>query len=412
MAGYRLPIFQKLLSALGFVDSTADESQRLISHESAEIMSRNHPTPRERRDSEVGRTLRSLEKKLDDLPQKFHKVLLENEKELKNTREQADILNSKLKSLKSELLQEIEQRKTSDEKARSQAIMIHQLNKDKKKLREVILSRSTRQEISDEMVKQHFSKIRQQIQAIVHSAVYDVNHPLSGSDGTQPQFVLDFEQRYNSYSSSDRVFLTRAMVFEIVHSFILSKDAFGVESSQNFEDNFEARLEQALGDFEGHLRGKKVPSSLVSEWRLATIKCIETFNPEPKDPTPARNHILNLLEPLLKPGDDHSKLDADVFRLCEDAYHLRLLTRHSHDRYYFHCFDGGINFDPDQGWVEPCGVLGGGETSNVVAFTICGALAKETGKGNENFICLEPAHVVVQARELKELPDSKKISRS
>ncbi|KAG5928620.1 hypothetical protein E4U42_000335 [Claviceps africana] len=241
----------------------------------------------------------------------------------------AELTQSDLESLQTQSAQEIDALR---EELHAQTVTIKQLNEDKQKLREVILGNTARQKVSDDVIKQRFASIRQQIQVIANNSALDVNRPLPAYLVTRDPFEIDFQQRYTLYSPADRTFLVRSKVYEIIYCWILGKDVFGVVSSyqkhprvQNFKDGVEVRFEQFLGNFEGHLRK-------------------------------------------------------------------------SDNRYCFRHPDIGNRFGPDKGHVEPCGVLGGGEMSTVIAFTICGALMKDTGEGTENSVCLEPAHVVVQPR--------------
>ncbi|KAG6016207.1 hypothetical protein E4U43_004059 [Claviceps pusilla] len=395
---------------------TTDEFQLSTSDGSVETMRGISVLTLKDHEIAIQKALRPLIKKLDEVPinvsEEIKKSWLKSERQLEEKTQEADKLKSDLESLRKKLDQE---REASKEKVVAQNALIKQLTDEKKKLREVILSSTTRQKISDEVIKQRFANLRQQIQAIANSAAFDVNRALNHSYPATDDFEMDFQQRYRLYDLPNRVFLIRSKVYEIIQYFILSRDVFGVVSScenaqksqkfstfPNSQNDWETRVEQGLVDFEGHLRAKEVPDNFISDWRLATIKCVETFNSQPKDPTVARDLVWSLLMPLLKPMAEESKIRAEISQLCDDAYNLRLQTRQSEDRYCFRIPDCGIPFDPSKGFVEPLGVIGGGQMSTFVAFPIFGALFKETGKGTENSHCLEPAHVVVQAKEGQE----------
>ncbi|KAG6302019.1 hypothetical protein E4U09_004024 [Claviceps aff. purpurea] len=269
---------------------------------------------------------------------------------------------------------------------------IRELDEDKKKLREVILGNTVNQKISDEDIKQRFANLRQQIQALANNLAYEL-HP-----------------QYRLQSRADWVFEMRASIFRIIHYFILNRDIFGLaESCSPAQHNSEVRLDHALGDFEGLLRAKKVTNKFISDWRLATFKCVETFGHAPGDTSFARFDIWDILLPLHKPGQDVSKLDTDVQQLCENAFTLRLLTRQTDARYQFEIPKMGVEYDPTEGSVEAYGVIGGGEESNIIAIPFCGALMKYTVNEDTEISCvLEPAQVVVQAMESQKPSDATK----
>ncbi|KAG6159393.1 hypothetical protein E4U37_003524 [Claviceps purpurea] len=335
--------------------------------------------------------------------------------EMKST--EAKGLRSTLQSLRKQSLQE---KADSQDKVAGLTTTIQQLDEDKKKLREVILTQvnlgnTLRYQISDDEIRQRFVYMRQSIQSVVNN--------LKTRDFISFIAVNDFESRlhqcYNSYSPKDRIFLVRSVLYQIIDESILKGDAFGLAGSVRVppQYNLEA-LDQSLSGFEDLLRVTKVTNKVISDWRIATFQCIEGFSATPQDNSDARGRIRRLLFPLL--DSDFSKQDwlkssTKIDQLCDDAFSLRLLTRKSGDQYGFQEPGNGQVFSPTKGVVEVCGALGGGEVSNTVAFSICGALIKYTlndGTWTENF--LEPAHVVVQAKLSKKpssIPKNRRVVR-
>ncbi|KAG6003818.1 hypothetical protein E4U21_001673 [Claviceps maximensis] len=389
--------------------SMSRPSRRANGDKSDGTMRSNDAPSFEIRDTGAEEVVRILSEKIDNLPQKlcklFQKTCSESDKQLEKKIEELDLLKLELNDLKKSLQKEKEfskekikesgmlklelddleknlqkQKELFKNNIIAQAKTIQQLKEEKNKFREMILGGPARQKVSDEVIKERFASVRQQIQAIAHSLLLKVDRPLLDSN-ERNQSELEFQQEYNLYSVTDRIFLIRAKIYEVISRFILRGGAFGLLStSQNpqrlqyFQNTKEAELEKALCNFESHLKAKE-------------------------DPTPAGDVIWNVLSPLLKYRIGNSKLLLDVRQLCEDAYSLRLLTLQSKDRYHFEAPNRGESFDAEKGFVEPCGVLGGGDRSTIVAFSICGALKKETGTGDEDIYCLEPAHVVVQPRK-------------
>ncbi|KAG6302022.1 hypothetical protein E4U09_004027 [Claviceps aff. purpurea] len=318
--------------------------------------------------------------------------------QLQTKSSEAKALGSELQSLKEQLQQ---QKSDSQEKVAELTTTIQGLDEDKRKLREVILGNALRHEVSDDDIRQRFVNIRQQIQAVVNNPAYDKTRRfMPGTAENESEFR--FHQQYNSYSPEDRIFLMRSRVYQILCHFVFSRDAFGLAGPvPPLQHNREAQLDQFLGDFEGLLRTKKVTNEVISDWRLATFKCVESFSAAPYDNSNARGEIRHFLIPLLiSERNLLKKIGTEIDRLCDDAFALRLLTRKSGDRYHFDGPTRGEKYVPAKGTVEVCAVLGGGEVSNRVEFSICGALIKHTGNEESEVTCvLEPAHVVVQAKK-------------
>ncbi|KAG6114571.1 hypothetical protein E4U13_003289 [Claviceps humidiphila] len=318
-----------------------------------------------------------------------------SKKKLEDKTLEVDALEARLQSLETKMRQE---RANARDRAAGLAMSMQQLEDEKAKLREVILGNSVKQKTSDDDIKQRFASLRQQIQALANSPAYDLQQLYAMRSP-----VRLFGVQWNLLSPADLVFHLRAVIFSIIHRHILSRDIFGLEDSlRSREHHREMKLDDALGDFEGLLRENEVKETFISDWRLSTLKCIGTFRPASRDRSAASSEIWNVLEAFARHGQDSSKLFAEICQLCDNAFNLRLLTRQSDDRYQFEIPEVGVEYDPDKGYVEAYGVIGGGKESNIVAIPFCGALVKYTVNGDtEASFVLEPAQVVVQAKESK-----------
>ncbi|KAG6102852.1 hypothetical protein E4U30_000040 [Claviceps sp. LM220 group G6] len=403
--------------------------------EGAKESSKANPDPRfcEHCQFRIETKVENLGKELDNLParivEEVMRLCTKSEKQLEKKSQEANNLRSELQSVKEQLerkgkaastyasevhslRKQLQNEKTYyRDKVADLTTTIRELDEDKKKLREVILGNTVHQKISDEDIKQRFANLRQQIQALANNLAYELH----------PQFSVR--------SRADWVFEVRASIFRSIHYFILNRDIFGLaESCPPDQHDLEVRLDHALGDFEGLLRAKKgarfqlllkffqrhanaflVTNKFISDWRLATFKCVETFGHAPRDTSFARVDIWKILLPFHKPGQDVSKLDTDIQQLCENAFTLRLLTRQSDARYQFEIPKIGVKYDPTEGSVEAYGVLGGGEESNMIAIPFCGALVKYTVNEDTEISCvLDPAQVVVQAMEIQTPSDATK----
>ncbi|KAG6053636.1 hypothetical protein E4U17_004485 [Claviceps sp. LM77 group G4] len=308
---------------------------------------------------------------------------------------EVDTLQARLQSLETQLLQE---RAQATDRIDGLTMSMRKLEEEKAKMREVILGNSVEQKISDEDIKQRFANLRQQIQALANSAACDLSRK-----HLFPRALGDFKLNWSSLGPADRVFHVRAMIFGIIHRHILSRDIFGLEESPHSRQRHrEMELDRSLGDFEGLLREKEVKETLISDWRLATLKCVEAFKPASGDKSAAGSDIWSALEASVRHAKDSPKLFSEIRQLCDNAFTLRLLTRRSDDRYQFELPEAGAEYNPDKGSVEAHGVIGGGQESNIIAIPVCGALIKYIVDGDTEICCvLEPAQVVVQAKESK-----------
>ncbi|KAG6199237.1 hypothetical protein E4U10_005219 [Claviceps purpurea] len=353
----------------------------------------------EGRQPRVENELQQERQSTDSLPTRVCKKLMRrragSETKVEEKSLEVEILEARLQSLETQMLQEKAQAK---ERVDGLTRSMQQLEEEKAKLREVILGNSVEQKISDEDIKLRFANLRQQIQALANNAAYDLNR-----NQVFPRALGDFKIRWSSFSPADRVFHMRSVIFGIIHRHILSRDIFGLDESLfSRQHHREMHLDHALGDFERLLRENDVKETFISDWRLATLKCIETFRPASRDRSAASADIWNVLELFARHGQDSSKLKSEIRQLCDNAFTLRLLTRQSDDRYQFEIPEAGVEYDPKEGVVDAYGVIGAGKESNIIAFTFCGALMKYTVNGDTEIPCvLEPAQVVVQAKESK-----------
>ncbi|KAG6102862.1 hypothetical protein E4U30_000050 [Claviceps sp. LM220 group G6] len=353
----------------------------------------------ESRQIDIENELQRMRQSMDSLPNlicnKIMRLRTGSKKKLEDKTLEVDTLEARLQSLETQMQQE---RARSRDRVAGLTMSMQQLEDEKAKLREVILGNSVKQKISDDDIKQRFASLRQQIQALANSPAYDLQQLYAVRCPAR-----HLEVQWNLFSPADHVFYMRAVIYSIIHRNILSRDIFGLEESLlSREHHRDMKLDDALGDFEGLLRENGVKETFISDWRLSTLKCIGTFRPASRDRSATSSDIWNVLKDFARHGQDSSKLLSEIRQLCNNALTLRLLTRQSDDRYQFELPEVGEEYDPDKGSVEAYGVIGGGKESNIVAFPFCGALIKYTVNGDtEASFVLEPAHVVVQAKESK-----------
>lgn len=138
----------------------------------------------------------------------------------------------------------------------------------------------------------------------------------------------------------------------------------------------------------------------ITDWRLATIKCVGLASLEPIDVQTPTTLICNRMSPLFQISAKKQDINAfrqDVAGLCVAAYNLRLLMRTAKAAYYCHILPRGTQLEAKEYLAEIYGVEGGDTPSSEVAYTLTGALLKDTGKRDEEPIVLEKAQVVVKS---------------
>lgn len=139
----------------------------------------------------------------------------------------------------------------------------------------------------------------------------------------------------------------------------------------------------------------------IADWRLATIKCVGRLaRTETIDIRKPVTSICEKLSPLFQISAKTQDINAfwqDVAGLCVAAYNLRLLMRKAKAAYYCHILPRGTQLEAKEDLAEIYGVEGGETPSSEVAYTLTGALLKDTGKRDEEPIVLEKAQVVVKS---------------
>ncbi|KAG5996740.1 hypothetical protein E4U52_005956 [Claviceps spartinae] len=364
-----------------------------------------------------------IEEKIDSLAKD---LCVEREKILVTKSKEAEGLRSEVKSLREQLQRE---KKETQEKVSGLTTTIQRLDEDKIQLRLVIPENILRHKVCDVEIWKRFVSIRCRIKAVVDNSKYDMTRKFMPRDAAD-DFELRFYQQYNSYCPADRVLLMRATVYHVLYCYILGRDAFGLAGSDPLlrvgvkctQDAPEVLLDRFLSASEGLLRPSKGAvvlylrfsasshankplgtNEVISNWRLATFKCIETFSAAlpPRRNTIARDQIRRLLHPLLSFQQDTASTNKEIDWLCDAAFALWLSTTKSVDQYQFDGPKLGEKCPKDT--VEVSGVIGNGKASNFVAFSIWGALTKKTGnKGSEITCVLEPANVVVLAQRARQ----------
>ncbi|KAG6014762.1 hypothetical protein E4U54_004865 [Claviceps lovelessii] len=228
-----------------------------------------------------------------------------------------------------------------NEKVVHQASRIRELEMHEAKPIKVATIHATERRTLEEGFKERLSSLRHQIEAIAAGPAIDKRRTLP-----EYQDDSDFQERYSQLDPPNRVYLIRERMYKIIHYCILGEDDLGLVSSFIVDNQVSGnaafsqksqvlKLQKSLADFEGHLRANKVPHDIISNWRLATFKCVKTLNPELQARTCAPSMIWGFLRHLVRSPDDVQELRSKIAELCANAYSLRFCTRQCDTRYYF-----------------------------------------------------------------------------
>ena len=143
-------------------------------------------------------------------------------------------------------------------------------------------------------------------------------------------------------------------------------------------------------------------SGAVAHWRIATLNCVEQlkFQGKPLSIQVAR-YINEFFKPLISAEADKQKLETNVVTLCEDAFTLRIAMRKSKGNYRCEVLPSGTLQSKNEYIAEAIEVESGksAERSDVIMFTLFGALTKQPEDTAKEKIVLEKAHVVLKRQE-------------
>lgn len=222
-----------------------------------------------------------------------------------------------------------------------------------------------------------------------------------------------------------RVQVLRAFLFHMVNRSFLGKILFGLPVPNENAASASAEVscsDAELGFFERDMRKRNgnypcilqleapvadmriVSNALLSEWRRATLKCIEAAGHD-EGPALVRrgaDHIRASLQPLMVQDCSESELAKfhnDILQLCKKAYDFRMMMRKSQDHYQCYIAPGRIrSLGQLEQYADVVGVAGGGaqEMGDRVAFTLFGGLRK--GLDNSERVYLEKAQIVMDAK--------------
>ncbi|KAK3291636.1 uncharacterized protein B0H64DRAFT_409635 [Chaetomium fimeti] len=275
--------------------------------------------------------------------------------------------------------------------------------------RTIILDQAGVQKISDDEILQGFLKLRQDIQKLSRSPSYvvDTNPVLAtGPQGTTSSLASFYRaSAWGTLGLVDRRLRMRAKIFDVLHFHILGYNCFGLQGFQTNEAGVLGQVEPGLRRFEYTLTELGVSENVISDWRIATINCVELTGIEDATSERATTDIFSLLAPLLSKHIRQSEeevLRSSILSLCKDAYKLRMMMRKSKDIYAVEKIglDGVPSLSALESKADPIAVENGknSERSDEIAYTMFGALTKQPEGEGQPMKVLEKAQVVLRKR--------------
>jgi hypothetical protein len=275
--------------------------------------------------------------------------------------------------------------------------------------RTIILDQAGVQKISDDEILQGFLKLRQDIQKLSRSASYLIDsNPIitAAQQETTPSLTSFYrEATWGQLGLVDRRLRMRAKTFDELHFHILGYNCFGLQGFQADVGALLGPVELGLRRFEVILQDRGVSENVITDWRIATINCVELTGIEEKTSKFAAADIFAILAPLLskhvRPSEE-DVLRATILDLCKDAFKLRMMMRKSKDKYVVEKIgvDAGASLSALESKADPVGVESGknSERSDEIAYTMFGALTKQPEGEGHPVKVLEKAQVVLRKR--------------
>lgn len=127
-----------------------------------------------------------------------------------------------------------------------------------------------------------------------------------------------------------------------------------------------------------------MPTELLSNWRLATLECVEALGVQERLSERVAEQLLILLAPIC--NDQSRSLEKGLrslaLNLCKDAFNLTIMMRKSRDEYRCDALQNRVGHPiaDFENWAEAHAVDEGAnsEAGENIAYVLFGALAKKS----------------------------------
>ncbi|KAJ3498449.1 hypothetical protein NLG97_g1112 [Lecanicillium saksenae] len=269
-----------------------------------------------------------------------------------------------------------------------------------KTLLSTILDKSGSDKLLDGDLTRKFVNMRRQIQRLASNRLYASNGQLTRPYAPNAKDDLFYED-WLVESAKDRSLLLRAAMYHLLHRKILGTNHFGLfpgATAAGADQRHWSTIDRSLSRLEEALQDRRVPENDVTDWRVATFKCIQSAQLGNDEGANVAEDMYYFFERcMIEDAEDTEigKLRQGFVQLCRDAMKMRLLMRSSPEGYSCVILCDGLPLSRHEDIAEPYAVLRGksNEASDAIKFTLFGALVKHAKYKGEGEVVLEKAEV-------------------
>ncbi|KAM0265124.1 hypothetical protein ACHAQJ_000276 [Trichoderma viride] len=340
--------------------------------------------------------LRSRLQKLEDDGRIQESTLSNLTAKLHNSSGEIQRLSQAVANADKEMMQRETERQDLLASIQNHEAEIQTLRAKEQSLRDFVLDSKGDQAISGDDMVGRFTNLRQKIQKLATNKAYRLGQEESPLGLKNSLMDPSLSKLWGKSPRPSRLLILRGLIFQIVDRYILSYETFDINEAVASDIG---DLADTLGRFERTVVRSGVPRDVVVHWRLSTFKCIENAQLGGKDfGRELQAEMYECFSHLIDEEaaeQDKTKLRDGFLELCKEAWNLRLLMRKSREPY--ECWsikrDSIKSLEP---WCEVFDEIsddaGMGED---IAFTLFGALIKQSQIRGEEPMVLEKAHIVV-----------------
>ncbi|KAJ3537619.1 hypothetical protein NM208_g6235 [Fusarium decemcellulare] len=258
-------------------------------------------------------------------------------------------------------------------------------------------------EASEHEVVAAFVGLRQKVQKLVSNKMYRMEGRELRTESNVFTVWKDLPGLWQDATQPDRKVILRALVYKRLADEILDYEFFGVADPKEGSSEASSTINgiaSGLSQFERILVGNKVSNDIVSNWRLLTMKSVESLGMT-KGPfgTALAKQMYDYFTAFIVDGatqEDGERLLQGFIELCNEAYALRLLMRKSKNNYRCLTMNIGILEENAERFADVFGELK--DTSNggkKAVLTLFGCLAADTPNSTGDYRILEKAQIIV-----------------
>ncbi|KAI5460780.1 hypothetical protein BGZ63DRAFT_387783 [Mariannaea sp. PMI_226] len=271
---------------------------------------------------------------------------------------------------------------------------VQKLRAKEQNLRNFVVESHQYREVSHDEIITAFAILRQDAQKLASSRMFQLADKTLDFGNSPSTVGVDFSGLWSRSKRHVRLLILRSIIFKILEREVFSYRGFGITSLDAVTD-----FDTVLSDFEDTLTRRGVPTDVICNWKLSTMRAVELTNSgDTLYGKALAEQMYNYFVTLVKDeatDEERTKLRHGFGRLCHDAYSLRLLIRKCKTEYRCVSVPSGALLRDTAPYAEVFDFL---ESSPVqaenVAFTLFGALVTMPLSPEEREVVLEKAQVV------------------